>query len=248
MKLTAEKKKRIIDLSVKYLNALDPSGVNAKKYKDFFESMSLSKMDEFLKTYEKEEEEYLPVDFCEFDRELKYENIEKAAKVLNIPLFETVFQPWISNDETMIVATPEPVPVGYLHVKRPQQTVAKKNGISTSVDKRSALTKQVSGGDKNGRNSDMENISMVALGLDHTLKELNSFRADDLTMFQSAIQEIYMNGTLSLKDLPDDVQNKATLNTVNEYLLCMGIKTDLVDKGLMFRKNIEQKINMDTLK
>lgn len=238
MKMTEAKKKEMIALSKRYLDAIDPSGENTKFYTEFFSNMSLEELDRFMKEYEKEEDEYLPLTLCEFDRELKYENIEKAADVLNIPLFETVYMPWLSNDDT-IIATPEPVPVGYLHIKRPQQTVAKKNGISISVDKRSATTGQPTGTDKNGRSSDLENVSMLTLKLDKTLKELNSFRADDLSMFQAALQEIYVNGTLSLKNLPDDISNKTTLNTVNEYLLCMGIKTDLIDKGLMFRSNIK---------
>ena len=55
----------------------------------------------------------------------------------------------------------------------------KKNGISTDITERSALTNQVTGKDKNGRESDLENSMLISLGMTETLKELNGPRADD---------------------------------------------------------------------
>ena len=167
------------------------------------------------------------------------EDIEDAAKVLGIPLFETVFDPHLTMDKNRVIATKQPVPVGYLHIKRPQQTIAKKNGISTNIDKRSALTGQVTGKDKNGRDSDMESSMLVAVGMNNVLKELNGFRADDMTAKQEALQAIYAKGYLTLNELSDDVTNKTTLNTVNTFLLGMGLQSDLVTKGNLLKTNIK---------
>lgn len=65
-------------------------------------------------------------------------------------------------DKNNIIVSKEAVPVGYCHVKRTQQTVAKKNGLSTTADARSSLTGQVSGADKNGRESDLETPCLSA--------------------------------------------------------------------------------------
>ena len=118
----------------------------------------------------------------------------------------------------------------------------KKNGISTSIAQRSALTGQITGKDKNGRSSDIENSMLISMGLINTMKELNSARADDMTMKQEMLRDIATNGYTKLEDMTDDVSNKTTLNTVDTYFLGMGIKTDLVTKGLMTNKTLKKEL------
>ena len=112
----------------------------------------------------------------------------------------------------------------------------KKNGISTDISERSAITNQVTGKDKNGRESDLENTMLTALGMTNTLKELNAPRADDSVMKQQMLRDIALNGYTRLADMDDDIMNKTTLNTVDCYFRGMSIETDLVVKGLMLLK------------
>ena len=116
----------------------------------------------------------------------------------------------------------------------------KKNGLSTETRERSAMTGQVTGHDKNGRESDMENIMLTALGMTNTLKELNAPRADDPEMKQQMIRDIALNGYTRLSDMTDDLSNKTTLNLVNTYFLGMSIKSDLVTPGLLLPSNIKK--------
>ena len=118
----------------------------------------------------------------------------------------------------------------------------KKNGISTDISQRSALTNQVTGKDKNGRESDLENTMLIALGMTNTLKELNAPRADDSVMKQEMLRDIALNGYTKLEDMTDEIQNKTTLNTVNTYLLGMGINSDLVTTGLMLNKSLKEEL------
>jgi hypothetical protein len=53
------------------------------------------------------------------------------------------------------------------------------------------------------------------------------------------LQAIATKGYVNLSELTDDVSNKATLNAVDTYFLGMGLKTDLVTKGLKLPKNID---------
>lgn len=108
----------------------------------------------------------------------------------------------------------------------------KKNGMSITSDQRSAFTGQVTGGDKNGRESDLENCMLVSLGMEKTLKELNGPRADDLVMKKEMLQNIASKGYVQLGELTDNLENKTTLNTINTFFLGMGLKTDLLTKGL----------------
>ena len=140
----------------------------------------------------------------------------------------------------IVIVSKEAVPVGYAHIKRTQQILAKKNGLSTTIDTRSSLTGQVTAADKNGRESDLENSVLVSLGMTNVLKELNGPRADDPVMKQQMYTNINNDGYLSLEDLESDPANKTTLNTVDTFFIGMGLKTDLVTKGLMTKKTLNE--------
>ena len=110
---------------------------------------------------------------------MQIEYIESAAELIDCPLYEYVTLPHLTMDKDNPVVTKHKIPVCYLHLKRPQQTVMKKNGLSIQADQRSAYTGQVTGADKNGRESDLENCMLTSLGMKYTLKELNGPRADE---------------------------------------------------------------------
>lgn len=228
----ATRRKNMESLIYKFFTAIDKSGVNTKHYKDIFEPMSDNAFNSYFRDFFANEDKYLILTIVDYERTIKIPDIERAAKVLNIPLYEYVYMPHINHDKERPVVTIRPVPVGYINIKRTQQTIAKKNGLSTNIDARSAITGQVVQHDKNGRESDLENIMLTSLGLTNTLKELNGPRADDLVMKQQMNQSINTKGYVSLSDLDDRIENKTTLNTVDTYFLGMGLKTDLVTKGL----------------
>lgn len=226
------KRKMMEKLIQDFFNAIDKSGTNAKHYQSIFKPMSDTKFVSFFKQFFADEDQYLILNIVDYENTVTMDDIERAAKVLDIPIYEHVFIPHASADPKNPIVTPEKVLVGYINIKRTQQTVAKKNGLSTEIDKRSAITGQVTRSDKNGRESDLENIMLTSLGLTNTLKELNSPRADDLVAKQEMLQMINEKGYVNLSELTDDIENKTTLNTVDTYFLGMSLKTDLVTKGL----------------
>ena len=238
--ITPAKRQQMEKIIYDTFDALDKTKANKKKYKDMFANMSDMQFDKFFKQLFSNDSAYLILDICDYERDLTMIDIEDAAKVLDIPLFEKVAFPHYTMDKNNVVVSKEPVPVGYCHVKRTQQTLAKKNGISTTADMRSALTGQVTGADKNGRESDLENSMLISLGMNDLLKELNGPRADDPVMKQQMYTEINNKGYVSLADLDSDTANKTTLNTVNVFLLGMGLNSDLVTKGLMTKKTLDE--------
>lgn len=240
--ITDEKRKKMEDMIYKFFDAFDKSGKNTKRYKELFQPMSNAQFDNYFKAFFADENAYLILDICDYEYSISLEDIERAAKVIDIPLFENVYMPHLTMEKDKVVVTKEPVPVGYLNIKRTQQTINKKNGISTNIDKRSTLTSQVTGSDKNGRESDLENSMLVSMGLENTLKELNGPRSDDMVMKQQMLQDIALNGFVSLNDLDSDVMNKTTLNTVNVFLLGMGLDSDLVTKGLMLPGTLKKEL------
>ena len=237
--IDSKKRKKMENLIYKVFNELDPSGVNTKKYKQIFAGMTDKQFDSFFKYLFENEDEYLRLDIVDYERDLTIEMCENAANALNIPLFEYLYMPHISMDLNNIVVSKEKVPIIYANIKRTQQCLIKKNGLSTSISTRSSLTNQVTGGDKNGRESDLENSMLMSLGAVNCLRELNGPRADDMVMQQEMITEINKKGYVSIDELTNDVANKTTLNTTDVFFIGMSIKSDLVTKGLMLKKSIE---------
>lgn len=241
-KMTPQKREEMETLIYNFFSAFDKTETNTKHYQDMFSKMSDAQFDKWFKDFFDNPKAYLVLNICDYENTIQLDDIEDAAKVLDIPLFETVYMPYVTMDKKKTVATPIPVPVGYLNIKRTQQTISKKNGLSTSIDTRSALTAQVTGADKNGRESDLENTMLASLGMVNTMRELNGPRADDMSMKNQMLHDIALNGYVKLEDLDDNVENKTTLNTVNVFLLGMGLDSDLVTKGLMLPASLKDEL------
>lgn len=242
MAITPKKREEMENLIYDFFSAFDKTETNTNHYKILFQKMSDNEFDRYFKAFFANDKAYLVLNVADYENNIKLEDIERAAKVLKIPLFENVYLPHISMDKSRVVCTKEPVPVGYLNIKRTQQTVSKKNGMSTNIDSRAALTAQVTGADKNGRESDVENTMLVSMDMVDTLRELNGPRADDLVMKNQMLQDIALNGYARLDDLEDNPENKTTLNTVNVFLLGMGLNSDLVTSGLMLKSELKKEL------
>ena len=83
----------------------------------------------------------------------------------------------------------------------------KKNGVSTGIDIRSSLPAQVTGADKNGRQSDLENAVLVSLGMTNTLREFNGPRSDDMVMKREMLNEINQQGYVTINSLTLPIQS-----------------------------------------
>jgi len=209
-------------------DALDPSGTNSDKYRAMFSDMNDTQFEKFMKDFLKDENENFSLDIVEFEHDLKMEYCEKAAKVIGFPLMEYIYMPHLTMDKKRVVVSKEKCLVGYINVKRTQQLLHKKNGLSTSNEKTSALTGQVVNKDKNARDSDIEASMLVALGADKILQELHGPRSDDPVMKRQMNKSIADKGYVMLDELENLPTNKITLNTVNTFLLSMGLHSDLV--------------------
>ena len=209
-------------------DALDPSGSNTNKYRNIFAGMPEPEFEKYMKAFLANDEENFILDIIEFEHSLKFDYCEDAAKVLNIPLMEYIYLPHLTMDKKNVIISKEKCLVGWFNVKRTQQLLHKKNGLSVSNEKTSALTGQVMGDDKNARDSDMESAMLVALGAETILQELHGPRADDPVMKRQARQAIATKGYVLLDELDNSPTNKVTLNTVNAFLISMGLSTDLI--------------------
>lgn len=229
-------RKRMEDLIYNFFDLFDPTGRNTEWYKNKFKDMSNAQFDKFFGTLFKEKVPYLRATMVDYENPMEIDNYEKAAKFLNVPLFEEVIIPYASPDPSKPIVSKYKCVVGYLNMKRMQQLNFKKLGLSTETSERNMLTGQVTGHDKNSRNSDNETSSMLAMGANKTLKEFMSARADDMVMKKEMNQSIMRNGYVALNDLTDDVANKTALNTTSVFFMGAGIMNDLVGNDYVLPK------------
>jgi hypothetical protein len=239
MPIDKSKRQKMENMVYEVFNRLDPSGINTTKYKDFFSSMNDSQFDSFFKDFFSDDSQQFILDTVDYERDLKIEDIENAADFLGVPLFEKVAMPFVNKDPEKPVVTKYEVPVGYVHIKRVQQILSKKNSTSTDIGMRSAMTGQVIGKDKNARDSDQENFALVTLDANDILREFLGPRADDIVMKNEMYAKITRDGFVSLNDLTDDVTNKTTLNTLDVHLIGMGLKSSIITKGLLLKKSLK---------
>lgn len=227
----SEKRKQFMTTLTTTLNLMDPSGTNAKIYKEKLDKMSDTAFDKWAKDFLNDEKKNVYLEIVEYERELTITNIEKAAKYLKVPLYERVILPYLNGDPSMCTVTPTPVPVGYIPIKRMPQTVHHKNSGSTSIRHRSSKTGQVSGEDKNGRNTDVETYALSAYGAEKTLAEFLGPRADDEVKKNTMYANIELDGVCYASDLQSTQEDKIAINTLDTYYTAMGFVTNIVRGG-----------------
>ena len=229
-----DKRKKVQDLIDKVLKAIDISGKNAEKYRHMFQTMSDQQFNQWITKFLADPKSNIRVDIEEFgpdSRRLRFENIEKAADILGIKLFEYVYIPHLSSDPNRPVRTKEPVLVGYLNIKRPQQMVMKKTGLTLSDTNRDENTGAAKGESKAGTTTGVENELLAGVGADLILSEISGARGDNITEYDNMLEEISRTGSVKLENIKTGVYDKPTLLQTDLYLKAMGVKTDLISES-----------------
>ena len=234
-----KKRKEMEELIYGFFDLYDPTGRNTAYYRNKFKDMNDAQFDKYFKDLFNDRSPYLTATMIDYENPIKIENIEKAAKFLQVPLFERVVLPYASPDPNKPIITKHECMVGYLNMKRLQQINFKKLGLSTDTSERNMVTGQVVGHDKNSRNSDAETTALITVGAKESLKEFMSARADDMIMKKEMNQKILKDGYVALADLTDDITNKTTLNSAAVYFLGAGLMNDLVSKDYVLPKTLK---------
>ena len=124
----------------------------------------------------------------------------------------------------------KPCLVVYYHEKRMKQILTKKNSSSIYADTRDMRTGLLTGIDKNGKESDREFESLAVSGLTNMAKELSRPRADamnDKNIMNNTIKNL---GQVSLKDLPDDIDDSLSKNMLNAYFIGAQLYSNIIEK------------------
>lgn len=238
--ISKSKRKQIEDLIYSVMSTLDKSGKNTEKYKSFYSKMDDKTFSNYMDKFFKNDKENFYLELFPFESEPKLNDIKKAADILKVPLDEYMYMPF-ENPNGPAPRTPTPCMTGWIHGKVLQQVSSKKNSSSVEATYRNPKTGQVQGKDKNGRITDVDNFALNSIGADYALKEFLGFRADDINSKEAANQSINMYGYVDIDKLPNNIEDKRALNTLNIYFLGAMIVTDLVPLDTLFNAGQEAK-------
>ena len=121
------------------------------------------------------------------------------------------------------------------------QMVQKKTGYSTEISKRDFRTGLLIDTDKNGNSTDREFESLVVFGMDNTLKELSTYRADSMSAKNKFYNQINTIGMVSQKDVEVENSDSIARNLISAYLLGCHINSNLVNIDCMLPRTIKRK-------
>lgn len=235
------KRQQSEELIYKVLSAIDVTGLNVKKYKEFFGRMTDEQFDKYMKSFLKNDDENFYLEILPNKNEPSLEQIKKALDILKVPTDEYVYLRHEGHKDDPI-RTAYRVPVGYITIKRVQQILSKKNTYSLDIAQRNMKTGQVTGADKIARISDVESYSLVAIGANHALQEFLGPRADNSTAKTDMYKDINLYGYSYLKDMGRDITENQTLNTLYVYLMGAGLENDLLQEDMSPEEIIEKKV------
>lgn len=233
MALKPGKRKRIETLVLDVMEKLDATGENAGAYRKRFAAMSDAQFEAWAKRLADDEDYHLYLSVQPYHNEPTLDQIEAAAKVTGTALHQHVYFRHDGAKEP--VRTAHRVAVGWIHVRRLQQILAKKTTYSTDASKRSQLTGQLTGDDAIGRLADEEAYALKTVGAEAVLSELLGPRADNRDKRLQLYQAIERDGFARYGDLVGDLKNQPTLGYLDTLLLAAGLKSDLVDPTELLR-------------
>lgn len=236
MAITKKQRKDAESLVYRVMDQLDPSGTNTEYYKKAFSKMSDQQFYNFFK-----KDFPLRFQMRPFEIEPGMPEFKKAASIINVPLFEKVYLPYVYKNDKGEPITTKPCLVIYGHVKRMQQIVSKKNAMSTNISGRDMKTGLLLSDDKNGQMSDREMEALMIAGLDNVVEEFSKSKADAMESKDKMYSAINNVGMVRLSDIETNADDSLSRNLLNTYLLGIHIDSNLVNKEGYLPHTIEQR-------
>jgi hypothetical protein len=234
-----EKRKRIEELVLETVRRIDNSKMdNFKRYEAMFKFMNDADFEKWASSMGKKLDDTIQMFQLPFE-EMKLSQIKDAAEYLKIPLEEYI---WFRHHDPEGIRTKMKVPVGFVHIKRVQQLLAKKNKYALDVEETELKTGQVKGESKVTSVTDPETFALTAINADAALREFLGPRADAQISKNQMYAQISQDGFATLEGLSKDVSQSTTLNTIDTYLLASGIRSDLVTNSLKTNFTIEEEL------
>lgn len=230
------KRKKAEELIYKTMDILDKTGTNTAYYKEKFSKMNDTE-------FQKWAANPLPIRFHTkpFVVEPTMSEIEDTLNQLGTPLLEKVALPYLYVNKDGEPVWSKEAMVVYIHIKKMKQFITKKNSTPLSIENRDMKTGLLVSHDKGGKTSDREMEALTVMGMEETMKELSTYRADYMDAKSVAYQTIATTGKLSQNDI--DLHNRDSLskNLLNAFLIGSLLNSNIVNVDYMLPSTIENK-------
>lgn len=218
------KRKKVQDFVLKVIKTQDPSGYNENFYKDFFEKMSDSEFDFWMKTLRDDPHSKIKLLVPPFKVVLSTEACFKTARMLDVQVLERL-RLWDSDGKRYCL-TPEKYYVLKLPVRRLKQYLMDGLSVPDSDKRLNPLTDQVVKPDKGSAISYPQAQMIAEKGLIKTTHELMTIRGGDLEAYSKMKSEIEENGS-SDTSVMEGTGGVKSVQTLRSLLNAMHLETNL---------------------
>ena len=237
--MNKSQRQEIETLVLKSMSVLDKSGTNTEYYKDLFARMSDAQFTSFISKKFPFKFHYRPSVV-----EPSMDDITKALDFIGVPLMEKITEPYVYVNKNGVPVNSKECLVIYIHHKPVQQFITKKNKWSIDTSNRDMKTGRLVGNDKGAVASDREFESMAVQGMDKTMREFYTIKADAMAAKNLANNIIGTTGMLRLDDIPIDKDDSLSKNLMNVYMIGAHINSNLLNEGNYTQYTLNRKRHM----
>ena len=224
--MNKKQRQEIETLVISSMDILDKSKTNSDYYKDLFSRMSDAQFEKFIAKRFPFKFHYRPSVV-----EPSMDDVTKALKHIGVPLMEKVYEPNVYVNKDGVPVNTKEAMVVYIHHKPVQQFITKKNKWSIDTSNRDMKTGRLVGADKGAVTSDREFESLAVQGMDSTMKEFYTIKADAMNAKNLANNVIGSTGMLRLEDIPVDRDDSLAKNLMNVYMIGAHLNSNVLNQG-----------------
>jgi hypothetical protein len=216
-----KKRQAIQQYLIKYYKKIESSGKNAIKMQAFFDSMTDTDFDEWMKSL-KNHDEVLSLEVPALNVKVSMDNLLGVAKELKVELFSRL-KLWDAPTQSYYL-TPKKYCILTLPIRRMSQFVDHKLAVPESDSKIDHLTGQVMKPDQANSISQIEVQSLYARGLKSTILELIKYRGGDVSAFAEYKRELEEQGNTTIARETGSINRSAVVLDV--YFSGMMLETN----------------------
>lgn len=225
-----DKRKKVQDHILKYIDKIAPGGYNRNLYEELFKNMSDKEFDSYMI---KLRDKKLTISIiCPLggDVKLNTENNIKIGKELGYEFFQHLIIGPKGSKEAGNYIPKYKTPMKYLvydvQVKRQAQLLTKGISIGTDNNVIDLTTGQVTSDSKAAKITKPELELLVGMGLNDSIKELMTMRGGDLGLAKASDASIARFGSVSLKNIEPYATGVVSSKTMNAYYNAAMLKVE----------------------
>lgn len=215
------KRKAVEEYLYKYLDGVDPSGLNLKKYKETFSKMSDQDFDAWMH-YLKDGEDVLSVEVPNLVVRQDIDKLTDLCKALGIQLF-TRLKLWDEPTQSYYTTTNDYIMLK-LPIRRQSQFLDHKLSVPEGDSKIDNLSGQVIKPDQANSLCQTEVQALYARGLNATIMELIKYRGGDVSAFAEYKRSLEEQGHATIANDTNSITRAVVIFDV--FFSGMQLKTN----------------------